>query len=62
MSPLRSNEALEMAVREWSRVRESDLYRDEIFKLLRGWEKGGATVLAGCAEKGGCFNGIIEYI
>jgi len=38
-SPLRSSESLEMAVHEWSRMRESDLYRDEIFKLWRGWEK-----------------------
>jgi hypothetical protein len=27
MLPLRSNEALEMAVHEWSRMRESELYR-----------------------------------
>ena len=40
VASLCSNGLLEMAVHEWSRLRESDLNRDEIFKLLRGRENG----------------------
>jgi hypothetical protein len=34
-----NNAEADMAVRKWLRMEESDLYRDNVFKLLPSWNK-----------------------
>jgi hypothetical protein len=38
-----------MAIREWLQVRDSDLYRDGVFKFVKNWENCTNT-LWDCAE------------